>query len=102
MRTWFLLTLAGLLVALPGLAANEYDVSVSGSTVTVKAKGPWHINKDYPWKLTVGDVKVGKDRFKLEEGVASVSGVPKGAGKLKGGVCNKEQCVLIAVDVKID
>lgn len=91
-----------LVFAMPASAAEEYDVSVSGSTVVVKTKGTWHINKEYPWKLTVGEVKVDKAKFKLEEGVASVADAPKGTGKLKGSVCSKEQCLMIAVDVTVN
>ncbi|MBM4362321.1 MAG: hypothetical protein FJ104_06545 [Deltaproteobacteria bacterium] len=79
--------------ALSGAAAadEELDVTLSGTTVTVTAKGGWHINKDYPWKLVAGDVKVDRTQFKLEETRATVT-APKGAVKLKGGICSEGQC----------
>jgi hypothetical protein len=82
-------TLAGLALSLMvGLATlaptrtaqaeEEFDVSVVAGKVTVVTKGPWHINKEYPWKLTAGDAKLDKSKFALEEKSASVAGAPKG------------------------
>jgi len=82
-------------------ADEEFDVIVKGDTVSVKPKGHWHCNKEYPWSVTVGDTKLKKDKFTIEESGASVKAVPKGAGKLKGGVCSGEKCKNFEVDVTI-
>lgn len=83
------LTLAGLAAAEP-----EYDVAVAGTTIEVKAKTGWHINKDYPWKLVMGDTKLDKTKFTLADQAATIT-VPKGTYKLKGGVCSEGQCLMI-------
>jgi hypothetical protein len=82
-------------------ADNEFSVSVAGGQVTVTAKSGWHINKEYPWKITVGDTKITKDKFALAETTAVVSGVPSGAGKLKGAVCSADQCHSFEADVSV-
>jgi len=94
------LPIALLLFAPPASAEPEFDVTVAAGSVVVKAKGTWHINKDYPWKLVVGDVKLDKSRFKLDDATASVA-APSGAGKLKGGVCNADQCLMISKEISI-
>jgi len=78
--------------ASPAFADDEFDVNVAGGQVTVTAHGGWHINKDYPWKLVVGDTKLEKAKFTLAETTASVGGAPRGAGTLKGAVCSADQC----------
>ena len=78
--------------ASPAFADDEFDVHVAGGQVTVTAHGGWHINKDYPWKLVVGDTRLEKAKFTLAETTASVGGAPKGAGTLKGAVCSADQC----------
>jgi hypothetical protein len=90
--------------ATPGAARadQEFDVNVTGGgKVTVLAKGNWHINKDYPWKLIVGDTKLDKSKFQLNEKEASVSGAPKGAGKLKGAICSGDTCKPFEKDVTV-
>ena len=72
--------------------ADEFDVSASNGKVTVTAHAGWHINKDYPWKLVVGDAKLDKSKFTLAETTATVTGAPKGTGTLKGAVCSADQC----------
>ena len=96
-RRWMLALTASLLagaltIGVTARADDELDVAVSGNSVTVTAKGHWHINKDYPWKLTSGDTKLDKSKFTLTETTASVSGVPKGPAKVKGAVCSGDQC----------
>jgi hypothetical protein len=81
-------------------ADNEFEVSVAKGSVTVTTHPGWHINKDYPWKLTIGDTKLDKSKFSLEETSAKVD-APKGAGKLKGAVCSKEQCYTFEKEVSI-
>lgn len=74
-------------------AEEQFNVSVSGKTVTVTAKGDWHINQSYPWKLTVGDQKFDKSKFSLGEKAASVSASAGGSATLKGAVCHADQCM---------
>ncbi len=81
-------------------AGEEFDVSVTPGKVVVTAKGKWHINKEYPWSLTVGESKISHGRFTLSERSAAVE-APKGAGKLKGGVCNGDQCRMFNVPVTV-
>ena len=82
------------------LADEEFDVSVSGDKVVVTAKGGWHINKEYPWKLVIGDKKLEKSQFTLSETKATVT-APKGTGKLKGGICSGDQCRMFQKSVTI-
>ena len=83
-------------------ADEEFDVSVQGGKVVVTPKGNWHINKDYPWKFTgAGDAKLDKSKFALSDTSASLAGAPKGAGKLKGGVCSGDKCKNFEKDVAI-
>jgi ABC-type uncharacterized transport system YnjBCD substrate-binding protein len=82
-------------------ASDEFDVSVSKGQITVTAHGGWHINKEYPWKLVVGDAKLDKTKFSLAETTATVSGAPKGSGTLKGAVCSADQCHTFQKDVTI-
>jgi hypothetical protein len=81
-------------------AEEQFDVTVAGGKVTVTAKGAWHINKDYPWKLTSGDAKLDKSKFTIAEKTASVA-APKGAAHLKGAVCQAENCMPFEKDVTI-
>jgi hypothetical protein len=82
-------------------ADNEFDVSVGKGAVTVTAHEGWHINKEYPWKLIVGDTRLDKSKFSLDEKTATLNGAPKGTGKLKGAVCSKDQCHTFEKDVTI-
>ena len=73
-------------------AEDEFDVSVSGRQVTVTAKGHWHINTDYPWKLVVQvapeqSVSVPKSAFELDQKHATVASKSSGSAVLKGAVC---------------
>jgi hypothetical protein len=81
--------------------SDEFEVRVSKGQVTVIAKGEWHINQDFPWKLTVGDTKLDKTKFKLTEKDATVSNAPAGAGKLKGAVCSHDSCHTLEREVTI-
>jgi len=85
------LVLAALATANTVRAEDEFDVAVTAGNIVVTAKGKWHINKEYPWKLTVGETKLDNSKFKLSETSASVV-APKGEGKLRGGVCSGDQC----------
>jgi hypothetical protein len=81
-------------------ADEEFYVSVSAGQVVVRAKGHWHINTEYPWKLWVGETKVAPSEFVLTPESASVK-APKGEGRLKGGVCNGDQCRMFEAKVTI-
>jgi hypothetical protein len=93
--------LTGITLGSPANADNEFDVNVAKGLVTVTAHAGWHINKDFPWKLVIGDTKLDKSKFTLEETTATLSGAPKGTGKLKGAVCSKDQCHTFEKDVSI-
>ena len=81
-------------------AEEEFDVAVVGGHVTVTSKGAWHINKDYPWRLVIGDGAIDKSKFTLSDTSASVD-APKGDAKLKGGVCNGDQCLRLEKAVTV-
>jgi hypothetical protein len=86
--------LTGLLLVAGSAGAaesSEFSVTVSPGKVVVAAKGKWHINQEYPWRLVVDGVKLDKSKFTLSESAASVQ-APRGAGKLKGSVCSEDQC----------
>jgi len=82
-------------------ADDDVEVSVSKGQVTVVAKGDWHINPEYPWKLIVGEAKLDKSKFNLNEKVAVVRGVPAGAGTLRGAVCAAGTCRSLVREVVI-
>jgi hypothetical protein len=82
-------------------ADDEFDVAVSGGQIVVTAKGEWHVNKNYPWKLVVGDQKIDKSKFNFTERSATLASAPKGAGKLKGGVCSGDKCKNFEKDVTV-
>jgi hypothetical protein len=81
-------------------AEEEFDVAVADGKVVVKTHGKWHINKEYPWKLTIDGKKLDKSHFELTEHEATIA-APKGEGKLKGGVCNGDQCQMFEKAVVI-
>ena len=76
----------------PAQAEDEFDVTVSKGQVVVVAKGDWHINQEFPWKVVVGDTKLDKTKFTLTEKNATVANVPSGEGKVKGAVCSHDSC----------
>jgi hypothetical protein len=92
---------AGIAVASGARAEEHYDVSTPPGQVVLTVKGDFHINKDFPWKLVIGDVKLDKSKFTLDEKTASVSGAPKGTGTLKGAVCSKDTCLKVEKEVTI-
>ena len=108
MRAEWLRPLVGLSAALAlafvaptAKADNEFEVSVSKGQVVVTAKGDWHINQDFPWKLVVGDTKLDKTKFNLTEKVATVTNAPAGAGKVKGAVCSHDACHTLEKEITI-
>ena len=82
-------------------ADDEVEVSASKGQVTVVAKGDWHINADYPWKLVVGEAKLDKSKFNLSEKVAVVRGAPTGTGTIRGAVCAAGTCRSLVKEVVI-
>ncbi len=90
----------GLLIAGRAPAEDEFDLSVAPGKVVVSTRGKWHINKEYPWRLVSDAGKVEKEKFELSEKSASVS-APKGHAKLRGGVCNGDQCRMFEKDVSV-
>jgi hypothetical protein len=94
--------LATLALSAPSARAEEeFEVHVSHGRVVVSAKGDWHINKEFPWKLTVGDARLDKTKFTLTEKEASVSDAPAGTGKVRGAVCSHEACHTLEKEVTI-
>ncbi|HEX3595858.1 MAG TPA: hypothetical protein VHU80_12185 [Polyangiaceae bacterium] len=93
-----LIGFATLVASSAARADEDYDVKVTPGKVTIVAKGKWHINKDYPWALVVGEKKV--TTFALEEKTATVD-APKGAANVKGGICNGDQCRMLKVAVDV-
>jgi hypothetical protein len=91
-----LLGLLGLLsvtIAAPAAhAEDEFEVTVTKGQVVVMAKGEWHINQEFPWKLVVGDTKLDKTKFTLAEKTATITNAPSGEGKVKGAVCSHDSC----------
>src|SRR5262245_42916910 len=73
-------------------ADDEFDVAINGGSVTVTSKGAWHVNKNYPWKLTAGSTKLDKGKFSFTETSAMLEGAPKGPATLRGGICSGDRC----------
>lgn len=92
-----------LTVADTARAEDEFDVSVSGNTVTVTAKGSWHVNAKYPWKYTAGSTSLDSSAFSFADMSAKLANAPKGAGKIKGGVCAADggSCKSFSKDVTV-
>jgi hypothetical protein len=97
----FMVALATLAPTRSARAEEQFDVSVAGGKVSIVTKGNWHINKDYPWKITAGDAKLDKSKFALDEHSASVGGVPKGKATLKGAVCSGATCMPFTKEVSV-
>lgn len=82
-------------------AEEQFDVTASKGEITVTTKGHWHVNKDYPWRVVMGDKTIDKSKFSLTETSAKVSGVPQGTAKLKGAVCDGPQCMPFAKEITV-
>ena len=93
--------LASITLGSPARAEEEFHLEIAQGLLTVHAHEGWHINKEFPWKLIVGDQKLDKTKFTFEETTAKVVGAPKGTGKLKGAVCSKDQCHTFEKEVTI-
>jgi hypothetical protein len=90
-------------VLVAGLAAadEQFDIKAEQGEITIVTKGHWHVNKDYSWKVTIGDKVLDKTKFSLTDASAKVSGVPHGTGKVKGAVCNGDQCLPFTREVTV-
>ena len=96
-------TLVALLTCAPGARAEEeFELKVSHGRVVVEAKGEWHINLEFPWKLVIGDTKLDKSKFALTEKTAVVSDVPAGVGRLRGAVCSHDSCHTLEREIKME
>ena len=82
-------------------ADAEFTATAGKGSIEVKGNGHWHINKEAPWKATVGSTTLAKDKWTLSEGSATVTGVPSGDAKVKVYVCNGDQCKNAEVTVKV-
>lgn len=100
-----LVAMAAALVALStasdARADAEFTATGGKGSIEVKGNGHWHINKDAPWKATVGGTTLAKDKWALSDGSAKVTGVPAGDAKVKVYVCNGDQCKNAEVTVKV-
>ena len=122
------------LIAFAGaaFAGDKYDLKVSGAsgksgekssaTVTIKAKGAYHVNLEYPHKLVLtapdgvtvekaklvaADAKVSKEELSFTVvATAAAPGKKTIEAQLKGAVCTESTCepfvetVSIPVDAK--
>jgi hypothetical protein len=93
--------LVALSTATDARADAEFTATGGKGSVEVKGNGHWHINKEAPWKVTVGSTSLGKDKWSLSDGSATVSGVPAGEAKVKVYVCNGDQCKNAEVTVTV-
>jgi len=94
------------LVALVGTrdahAETSYVVKVTGTTITVTPRAGWHINEEFPWKLTApGRPPVDRSKFTFTEVEAVLRDAPTGVGTLKGAVCSADKCEPFAVQVTV-
>jgi hypothetical protein len=64
-------------------------------------KGDWHINPDYPWKLSIGDAKLDRTVFRFDQTTARVDGAPSGKGAVRGGICAGTRCKSFTEEVTI-
>ena len=93
--------LVALTTATDARADEEFTATAGKGSIEVKGNGHWHINKEAPWKATVGTTTLAKDKWTLSDGSAKVSGVPAGDAKVKVYVCNGDQCKNAEVTVKV-
>lgn len=53
-------------------------MNVGGTSVTVTADAPWHVDEAYVWRLKQNGVDVPNVHFALTATKASAQGLPKG------------------------
>ena len=93
--------LVALSTATDARADAEFTATGGKGSIEVKGNGHWHINKEAPWKATVGTTTLAKDKWALSDGSAKVTGVPAGDAKVKVYVCNGDQCTNAEVTVNV-
>lgn len=93
--------LVALSTATDARADAEFTATGGKGSIEVKGNGHWHINKEAPWKATVGSTTLAKDKWSLSDAAATVSGVPAGEAKVKVYVCNGDQCKNAEVTVTV-
>ncbi len=98
----YLLAAATVLVVHLASAEEAFDITAGKGEITLVTKGHWHVNKDYSWKVTVGDKTLDKSKFSLTDTSAKVTGVPQGTAKIKGAVCNGDQCLPFGKEVAVE
>lgn len=100
-----LVAMAAALVALStatdARADAEFTATGGKGSIEVKGNGQWHINKEAPWKATVGSTTLTKDKWALSDASAKLTGVPAGDAKVKVYVCSGDQCKNAEVTVKV-
>lgn len=82
-------------------ADAEFTATAGKGTIEVTGTGPWHVNKEAPWKATAGGTTLGKDKWTLTDHSAKITGVPAGDVKVKVYVCNGDQCKNAEVTVTV-
>ena len=93
--------LVALSTATDARADAEFTATGGQGTIEVRGTGHWHINKEAPWKATVGGTVLTKEKWDLKEERAKLSGVPAGDAKVKVYVCNGDQCKSAEVTVRV-
>jgi hypothetical protein len=83
------------------VADDPFDLTVTGGAVTIATKGHWHVNKEYPWKVVSGETIFDKSKFAFTETSAIVTGLPRGAARLKGAVCDGPHCVPFTTEIMV-
>jgi hypothetical protein len=83
-------------------ADGEFTATGGSGSISVTANGPWHINKDGPWKVVAGGkTVVAKDKFVLGEHSATASSIPAGEVQVSVYVCNGGSCVNKTIPVTV-
>ena len=104
----FVASVAGTAIAADAPANSDLKVTAPATvktgeavsaTISVTTKNGYHINKEYPWKLTVGEKKL--DKFSLAETKATLAGAPKGKATLKGAVCSGATCKPFTKEIEV-
>jgi hypothetical protein len=110
MRLGKFLTISSLLTAATiftgsALADGDFDASGGSGSATITAHSGWHVNPNYPWKITIGGKKFDKSSFSFNGATATATGLPAGSGHFKGGICSSDDqnggCQKIEGDVNI-
>ena len=93
--------LVALSTATDARADAEFTATGGAGSVSVTTNGPWHINKEAPWKVVAGGTTLTKDKWALDEHSAKAGSLPAGEAKVSVYVCNGGSCVNRVVTVTI-